>query len=158
MIKKPLFRGFDLIFVHKQRNDFSSAPIALLNALKFYDHTISFSSHFKTLSDQCIVEDKTTTLLHFTPIINIYFECEETSLFTKFQEHLKQGPAILYHFDTRGEPHYSFWYKFSFDKFYGVNVDRHEDLFLFDEKQIRRLLLVDINKRDVTPKAFLILR
>jgi hypothetical protein len=145
-----------LIFVHKQRNHFSSAPIALLNALKFYDHTVSFSSHFKILSDQCLPEEKTTSISTFLPILDSYFQYEQTSLYTSFQEHLKKGPAIIYHLDSQDQPHYSFWYKFSFDKFYGVNVDRHVDLFLLDEKQIKRYLFVDINKQDIIPTVFLI--
>lgn len=143
-------------YINKQKNDFSCGPIALLNALKWRGEKRTYRNDYQSLVKLCNT-DKFGTYDSdlFNALKASGFKFKTTQLYSQVVDHLKQGGSvILAHIDCSNDWHYSFWYEYRFNKFYGANIDTQKSIKFVREKTMRKYLL---NSQDPEEAPYAIL-
>jgi hypothetical protein len=133
-------------YLTTQRNKYSSAVIAYLNALKwrFPESSITYEQWYLIASYELRTTQEGTKIENLEYGLEdrqIYFK--KTRLLKEVQNHLKAGnPVIIFHLDENNEWHYSFWYEYKFGRYRGANMGlKSKKVKSITDKTMRMFLL-----------------
>ena len=120
-----------------QKDDFTCAPRAVLNALKFRGDKEANLKNLKYIIADCKCDKDGSYQEDYIRTLRKYkFKVVKSRSYERVKNHLQNGEGvILSHLDADNEWHCSFWF-FKDGSFYGVNAEIDQPVvFMFSHQQ-----------------------
>jgi hypothetical protein len=153
---------------YKQRNEYSCAVIAILNALVWAGvKSATYDKMYKKLIKDCKTDRDGTFDEDFERVLTKYAQKhnfivkEVRAEWVTLIRYLKYDNCsiIVSHLDfDKQEWHYSFWHDYIQNHFYGANIECKTDIKAVNDLDMIDLIKKGYKKQNSTPQAWLIVK